>query len=241
MIEKTIHYIWFGKKPLPLLAQKCINSWKKNCPDYKIIEWNETNFDINSNRYVKEAYENKKWAFVSDYVRLYVLYNYGGIYMDTDVEVLSSLDSFLNNRAFSGFENPKSVPTGIMACEKKHPFFKVLLDDYNTRSFVKSDGTFDLTTNVTTITNYFLKEGLKLNNQKQTIADVTLYPNDYFCPKDVETRKILLTENSVTIHHFDGSWVPKKNKFKVKIQRFLGKRITSIIVEIKAKLKNNGD
>lgn len=238
MIEKKIHYIWFGKNPLSPLALKCIESWKKYCPDYEIIEWNESNFDINSNQYVKEAYENKKWAFVSDYVRLYVLYYYGGIYMDTDVEVLSSLDPYLKNKAFSGFEKAEQVPTGIMASEKNHPFFKKLLDYYNDRPFIKEDGSLDLTTNVTTITNYFLEEGLELNNQLQTVADVTLYPNDYFCPKDCVTGKINLTKNTVTIHHFDGSWVPQKNKVKAKIQKILGKRITSIIVSIKKSFTN---
>ena len=110
MIPKVIHYCWFGKKPLPPLAVNCIDSWKKFCPDYEIIEWNEKNFDINSNTYVREAYENKKWAFVSDYVQLYALYNYGGIYMDTDVQVLKPLDAFLNDQAFSGFEAYDRVP-----------------------------------------------------------------------------------------------------------------------------------
>ena len=126
MIPKIIHYCWFGGNELPEMAKRCINSWKQVLPEYKIIRWDESNFDI-CNTYVKEAYENKKYAFVTDYVRLYTMYTYGGIYMDTDVEVLKPLDKFLVNKAFSGFENYMNIPTGIMACEKGYPDFKELL------------------------------------------------------------------------------------------------------------------
>ena len=125
MIPKTIHYCWFGGNPLPKLAKKCIKSWKKYCPDFEIIEWNEANFDISSAPlYVRQAYEAKKWAFVTDYVRLYALTSYGGIYMDTDVEVIKPLDFFLNHDAFSGFESEKSIPTGIMASKKGNIWVK---------------------------------------------------------------------------------------------------------------------
>ena len=147
MIPKIIHYCWFGGNPLPKSAEKCIKSWKKYCPDYEIIEWNESNFDINSNQYVREAYENKKYAFVTDYVRLYAMYNYGGIYMDTDVEVLKPLDCFLDNHAFSGFESSGYIPTGLMASEKEFPLFRELLKYYGNRAFVNPDGSFDTTTN----------------------------------------------------------------------------------------------
>jgi len=165
MIPKKIHYCWFGKNPMPKLAQKCINSWNKYCSDYEIICWNEDNFDINSNEYVKEAYENKKFAFVTDYVRLYALYNYGGVYMDTDVEVLKSLDKFLENEAFSGFENTEYVPTGIMASTKGNNVIKDLLDYYKDRHFIKEDGSFDLKTNTETITSIMEKKGLNKNNK----------------------------------------------------------------------------
>ena len=153
MIPKIIHYCWFGGNPLPEDAQKCIASWKKYCPDYEIREWNEENFDIQSNDYVKEAYEAKKFAFVTDYVRLYALIAYGGIYMDTDVEVVKSLDAFLKHKAFSGFESSNSIPTRLMASEKDYPLFKTLMDDYENRHFLKEDGSFDMTTNTVTITN----------------------------------------------------------------------------------------
>ena len=234
MIPKKIHYCWFGGNPLPELAVKCIESWKKYCPDYEIIEWNERNFDLSCNKYVKEAFECKKWAFITDYVRLYAMVNQGGIYMDTDVEVLKNLDIFLKNKAFSGFERKDAIPTGIMASEQDFPLFKKLLDDYNERSFVKKDGEMDLTTNVTTITNICLNHGLILNNQKQTIDDFTLYSKEVFCPKSYETGKIECTENTYTIHHFAGSWHTEKEK-KIKsfeerlYKKYDNKKISYII------------
>lgn len=239
MINKTIHYCWFGKNKLPRLALKCIESWKKYCPEYEIIEWNEENFDINANRYVKEAYQAKKWAFVSDYVRLYALVNYGGVYMDTDVEVLCPLNEFLSESGFSGFEAADRVPTGIMACEKNHPFFTKLLKDYDHRKFILENGEFDTTTNVITITNAFLAEGLILNNEKQTVCGVTLYSSDVFCPKNPATKVLTLTSRSVTIHHFDGSWVSKRNKFKQKVQILLGDNATQAIAKVKSMLRGN--
>ncbi|MBM6745004.1 glycosyl transferase [Drancourtella massiliensis] len=233
MIPKIIHYCWFGGNEKPQLAKRCIESWKRYLPDYKIVEWNETNFDISSNSYCEEAYKAKKWAFVTDYVRLYALFNYGGIYMDTDVEVLKPLDPFLSEEAFSGFETKTSVPTGIMASEKKQPFFGKLLSEYTDKHFFREDGTMDLTTNVTLITNACIKAGLSLNGKKQTVEGFTLYPAEYFCPKDVKTHKLKITSQTYTIHHFDGSWLSKKSKFKNRVTNFLGPNITNILVNIK--------
>ena len=217
MIPKIIHYCWFGGNPLPDLAKKCIESWKKFCPDYEIVEWNENNFDVNYCKYTKQAYQAKKWAFVSDVARLYALVNYGGIYMDTDVEVLKSLDEFLDCEAFSGFESVDRIPTGIMAAEKGQDLFTELLDEYNDAEFIKEDGSYDLTTNVSRITNICLKYGLELNNNKQTIKGFTLYPYDYFCPKDCVTKKIKITKNTAVIHHFDGSWLPEIEKYQLRL------------------------
>ncbi|MBU3159856.1 glycosyl transferase [Clostridium frigoris] len=236
-IPKIIHYCWFGRNSLPPLAKECIDSWKKYCPDYEIIEWNEDNFDINSNKYVKQAYKAKKYAFVTDYVRLYVLYAYGGIYMDTDVEVLKSLDKFLKNEAFSGFETIQTVPTGIMACVKKFPFFNELLSYYDSRDFMKKDGSYDLTTNVTIITDYCIQNGLKLNNTLQTVKGFAFYPKNYFCPKDHLSGNIHLTSETYTIHHFAGSWISRKDKMKAKTIRLLGPNITHVIVDFKKIIK----
>lgn len=236
MINKTIHYCWFGGNPLPPLAKKCIESWKKYCPDYEIKEWNEKNFDINCNQYVKEAYEAKKYAFVSDYVRLYALYTEGGVYMDTDVEVIKPIDEFLKHQAFSGFETYNTVPTGIMGAEIQHPFFNLLLEYYRGKSFIKKDGSYDMTTNVETITNYCLENGLKTNNTLQNVNGFTLYPKEYFCPKDHSTGKINIHEDTYTIHHFAGSWMTKKSKVKNCIIRVLGPSMTPKIVRCKKKI-----
>lgn len=218
---------------MPELARKCIASWKKYLPEYEIKEWNEDNFDINSYPYVREAYENRRFAFVTDVVRLYALYHEGGIYMDTDVEVLKPLDSLLGYEIVSGFESETQIPTGLMASQAEMPFMLELLQDYHDLHFVKADGTLDLTTNVERITNHCLKYGIVLNNTQQTVNGFTFLPKDYLCPKSYEDGKIRLTENTLTIHHFAGSWYTPMEKFKQKVAKFLGKRISSVLVRIK--------
>lgn len=219
MIPKKIHYCWFGRGQLPDLAIKCIESWKKYCPDYEIIEWNEDNFDVNCCEYVKEAYENRKFAFVSDYVRLYAMYTQGGIYMDTDVEVVKSLDVFLLHQGFSGFESDTQIPTGIMACEKDFPLFKDLLSYYDDRHFVNEDGTLDLTTNVVSITNLLSEKGFIPNGQYQVVDGFALYPRDYFCPLEDSTGKMFKSKNTSTIHWFNKSWVSHSLRIRSKITR----------------------
>lgn len=234
MIPKVIHYCWFGRGELPPLAKKCLDSWKKYCPDYEIKEWNEDNFDLDSYPYVREAYDKRKFAFVTDVVRLYALYHEGGIYMDTDVEVLKPLDRFLSHHAFSGFENDQFVPTGIMASEKGGKWARDNLAYYEGRHFLKEDGSMDLTTNVVTITNYMLPLGLKQNNTFQDFPGlITFYPKDYFCPKSYADGKIYLTDNTYTIHHFSSSWVSQKEKVRIKVIRLLGERFTCIIRYVK--------
>lgn len=218
MIPKKIHYCWFGGNPLPELANRCIESWKKYCPDYEIIEWNENNFDINCCDYVREAYEAGKWAFVSDVARLYALVNYGGIYMDTDVEVICSLDSLLKYDAVSGFETEKRLQTGFMACGKCNPLFTELLEDYNDACFIRQDGTYDITTNVTRMTDTCLKYGLRLDNTMQTVNGLTLLPYDYLCPKNIDTKVITVTDNTLVIHHFDGSWLSEEKRFAAELR-----------------------
>lgn len=225
MIPKVIHYCWFGGNPLPSLAVKCIESWKKYCPDYEIKEWNESNFDLECCDYVKEAYDAKKWAFITDFVRLYVLFHEGGIYMDTDVEVIKSLDIFLINNGFSGFETDHSIPTGIMAGEKNHPLLGRLLGYYKNRHFLNLDGSFDLTTNVEIITEICAPLGLKLNGKKQKILDFVFYPKEVFCPKNYETGIIERTDRTYTIHHFSGSWHTEKEKDIRKKEEWLYRKL----------------
>ncbi len=208
MIPKTIHYCWFGGNELPELAKKCIKSWKKYCRGYKIIEWNESNFDISSAPlYVRQAYEAKKWAFVTDYVRLYAMTKFGGIYMDTDVEVISSLDPYLKHQAFSGFESDINIPTGIMACEKDFPMFVKFLKYYDTAVFINEDGTLNTKTNVEIITEECISKGLIQNNTFQIIDGFALYPNEYFCPINMTSGHYNRTGNTATIHWFNGSWL----------------------------------
>lgn len=239
MIPKKIHYCWFGGNHLPESAKKYIETWKKYCPDYEIIEWNENNFNVTQNQYCREAYEAKKWAFVSDYARLKVLYDYGGIYMDTDVEVVKSLDDLLQYNWFSGFESEERLPTGTMGADWNSKVIKIFLDDYKNRHFVKNDGTFDLTTNVEVMTK-ILKEKYKvqLNNTRQIFDDNNLLmPFDYLCCKDLMDGKIYRTENTYTIHHFDGSWLnwwgKTKQKIKMVISRSCGKRLLIFLKNFK--------
>lgn len=215
MVPKIIHFCWFGRNPKPSLAKKCIRSWEKYCPDYQIIEWNEDSFDIPAAPlYVRQAYESKKWAFVSDYVRLWAMTQFGGVYMDTDVELLGSIDKYLTHKAFSGFESSSSIPTGIMACEKGFPLFLEFLKYYDTASFIKDDGTLNTTTNVTIITNIALEHGLIPRNQYQVVSDFVLYPSDVFCPIEYQSGSLRKTKNTIAIHWFSGSWHAEEDRKK---------------------------
>lgn len=226
-IPKRIHYCWFGKSELPKQAIQCIESWKTFCPGYEIMEWNETNFDVDSNLYVKQAYEKKKYAFVTDYVRLWVLYQYGGIYMDTDVEVVKNLDCFLKHPAFSGFESNQAVPTGIMGADKQNRWIKLLLDEYRSLQFIREDGSLDLKTNVERISKITAEHyPLVLNGGYQDLGDVVFYPPDYLCAKDYMTGQVHRTEHTHAIHHFSGSWHTPMEKRYGTIRRKLLNRYT---------------
>ncbi len=215
MIPKIIHYCWFGQNPLPPLAEMCLASWKKFLPDYEIVRWDESNFPIEQFPFAQQALENRKFAFVSDVARLYAIDQMGGIYMDTDVEALRSLDDFLHHAAFSGFENDDFVPTGLMAGEKGCQWVKDLLAYYDGRPFVKDDGTLDTNSNTNIITGMMKEKGFVMNNRFQEIPGyVAFYPNDYFCPKSYKTGRIELTQNSYCIHHFAKSWIPFHKKWR---------------------------
>ena len=206
-IPKIIHYCWFGGKPKPELAQKCIKSWKKFCPDYEIIEWNETNFDISTAPlYVRQAHEAGRWAFVTDYVRLKAMTELGGIYMDTDVMVRKPLDTYLHHQAFSGFESKTNVPTGIMAAQKGQPLIGEMLSHYDTARFLNADGTFDMTTNVEVITALLLKKGLVPNGEYQEVEEMAFYPQNVFCPDTSRLDDPEYIKDTATIHYFAGSW-----------------------------------
>lgn len=229
MIPKVIHYCWFGKKPIPQKLQKCIASWKKLLPDYQIIEWNEDNFNLNSTRWTKQAYAAKKYAFVADYVRMKVLYEYGGIYLDTDVEIVKNFDVFLQYKAFGGFEPYDTVTTGVMGAEKGHHLIKEFLDYYTDRPFIKGNGKYDELANVYWIRDICQSHGLVMNNTYQVVEDFHFFPKTYFSPLDVWKNKDL-TKNTYAIHYFEGSWLDEETRRRIKRESFpLRKNIMKMV------------
>lgn len=225
-IPKVIHYCWFGKKEKPQVVEKCIQSWKKCLSDYEIIEWSESNFDINSNNFVRQAYKSGKFAFVSDYVRVYALYNYGGIYLDTDVEVLKPLDKFLQHESFWGFEEKNFIATSTIGAAKGNELIKRFLDSYSGKKFILDNGNLDTLTNVAIITKMLEEIGVKMDGTYQEIRGVgAFYPQTYFSPFDYINYRYFLTENSYTIHHFHKSWLPFSDKVKSNIKKLLSKTI----------------
>ena len=225
-IPKVIHYCWFGKGEMPTLAKKCIKSWQKYCPDYKIVCWNEENFDVNQNQYAKEAYEAKKWAFVSDYARLKILYDEGGIYLDTDVELLKSFDSLVEKHGFMGFDDNGIVATGLgFACEKGNELVGAFLRDYDHISFIRSDGTYDLMPCPDRNKATLEALGMDLSNQEQVFMGIQMLPEDYLCPIKYYTGKKIITKNTYSIHHFCASWTSATAKRTTFLKRIMGVKL----------------
>lgn len=225
-IPKTIHYCWFGGNPLPPLAKKCIESWKKHLPDYEIKEWNEQNFDVNIIPYTQQAYAAKKYAFVSDYARLWILYKYGGVYFDTDVEAIKPFDDILASGAFIGLESYEdggySPALGLgAACNPGLTVYKELLESYKHDNFINSEGKQNLLTIVARTDTILKKHGLVEKNIIQKIGNITVYPTDYFCPKDFATGKLTITSNTRSIHWYDASWQPRSSKIFYSITKAL--------------------
>ena len=222
MIPKVIHYCWFGGNPLTESAKACIDSWRRYCPDYEIIEWNESNFDVTQNDYCREAYEAKKWAFVSDYARLWAIYEHGGIYMDTDVEVVRPLDSLLKHKAFMGFEDDAFISTGMFGMDLRNAFVATALGAYKERHFRLKDGIFDITTNVRSMTKILVEcYGLQSNGKKQMISDdIIIYPMEVLSAKSFRTGWILRDDTTYTIHHYAASWFNEEEKRRMELRRF---------------------
>ena len=210
-IPKILHYCWFGENPMPPLYQKYIESWKKFCPDYEIREWNENNYDVTQNTYMYDAYRNKKWAFVADYVRMDVIYRYGGVYLDVDVELLKPIDRFLNDTGFCGVEAPGYPSLGLVfGAIAGHELILMLRDMYDSISFINNDGTLNMTPNTIYQVKLFRNLGLTSENKIQRVYDMTVYPTDVFCPMHPNLVIECLTEKSHAVHHFGWSWGNEK-------------------------------
>ena len=229
MIPKIIHYCWFGGKPLPEDAQRCIASWKRYLPEYEIKEWNERNFDVRCNTYCAQAYDAKKYAFVSDFARFQILYQEGGVYFDTDVEVIKPLDDIIAKGAYMGCETSPTdqqkfitVAPGLgLAANAGHPIYKELIDEYNQRSFLQEDGSMDLKTIVTTTTDLLMEHGLETTAEIQCVEGITIYPSEYFCPISTD-GEMRLTDKTYTIHHYAQSWMPASHVWLRKIILAIG-------------------
>ena len=220
MIPKKIHYVWVGGKEKPADIVRCMNTWDKHLKGYEIVEWNEDNFDIESHPFTKSAYAAKKWAYVSDYIRAYVIYNEGGIYLDTDVLVLDNFDSYLDNRAFVGYETPDYPFTAVFGAEKGHPFIKSILDYYETRKFEFDSNDQLKTVNTKSVSDILIHDyGCQLGNKRQTLREgIEVYKEDVFCNP---------SKNSTTVHVFTGTWMEGKKPLIRKINKFLKLRVTS--------------
>lgn len=220
MIPLIFHYCWFGKPEKPISVKRNLDTWLKLNPDYELMEWNESNFNLTNNMlFVKQAYHAKKYAFVSDVARIYALIKYGGIYMDTDVEMIKSIPKdLLQSNSVIGFERSKSykIGTAFIASECNNSFWISFYETYKTKSFILNDGSYNTITNVDLLTNTLLKKGLILNNKYQEICKIRIFPTEYFSPKSYITNKISLTDNSICIHNFSSTWMTSTQKIKLK-------------------------
>lgn len=246
MIPKVIHYCWFGEAPLPDSAKKCISSWEKYCPEFKIIEWNESNCDLQCNRFVSQASSAKKWAFVSDYFRYKIIEEQGGVYLDTDVEIIASIEDILQNEAYMGFEFGKKsqIASGLgFGAIPHHPIISALRQEYEKIPFIRENGSYDTTPCPARDTVTLVKMGLQANNTMQIIGGAKFYPAEYFCPTSLWGDSYF-TQNTRSIHHYHASWKSEKENRKMlrkkalikKFGKHFGKAMSSIINAIE-KLK----
>lgn len=237
MIPRKIHYCWFGHKELPQEAKDCIVSWHKYMPDWEYKLWNEENFDIKSMPYTAEAYAAGKMAFVSDVARLKALYEEGGVYLDTDVEIFQTLEQLLTHKAFAGFEGSKYKPVGtcVMASEAHCEWLSEILEAYSDRHFILPDGTLDLTTNVQFITAIMAKNGFRQDGTEQDYKDLHIFPVDYFSPRHT-TGEYIRTKNTYCEHKGLASWGTKTQNWKTAIQTIVGQQNMIHLIKLKRKL-----
>lgn len=211
-IPKIIHFCWLSDEEYPELIKKCMESWRKKLPDYQIKHWNTQNFDVNICQYTKEAFSLNKYTYVSDYVRLYALYTEGGIYLDSDIEVIKKFDDLLDQKAFTCFENNHTIAAWIFGSEKGNPIFKEFLEYYHNTPFILENGEYDKTPNPVPMTKICVENGLLLNGKTQNIGNIMVYQQDYFCPYNRATEELNITNNTYSIHYFNGSWISDDKK-----------------------------
>lgn len=236
MIPKVIHYCWFGKNSMNNESLNCIETWKKYMPSCKIIEWNEDNFDINCNEYVSAAYSRKKWAFVADYVRVWALINYGGIYLDVDMKIIKDFNFALQDEAFCGLANPGIVSMGLIGSKPNHPILVEFFNIYKKIKFINEDGTENHTTNVTMFSNLLKAYGLSNKNEMQCINNIKIYPIDFFYPTNYLGTRKNFTQNTCTVHLHHGSWLSKSQKIKLEYHKVLAKfKLDIILSKLKRK------
>lgn len=231
-IPRVIHYCWFGKNPKDITVRRCIRSWRKYCPGYEIVEWNEQNFDVNAIPYTAQAYACGKWAFVSDYARLKVIFDYGGIYLDTDVELKKPLDSLLSGSGFLGLEKMRDIyqiNTGLgFGAVCRHPLIKKLMESYHSISFCTADGKMDLQPCSERNTELLKAEGLEAENKPQMLGDFRILPTEYLCPVDYFTGEIHKTKCTIAVHHYQATWKEDesagRSPIKTWVKKVLGNR-----------------
>ena len=234
MIPKIIHYCWFGRNPLPTSALKCIASWRKFLPNYEIKEWNEDNFDVNIIPYTQQAYEAKKYAFVSDYARFWILYHYGGLYFDTDVEVIRSFDDIIERGAFMGLEidgtkkgSKIAIAPGLgLGAEADSPIYREILDGFEKMDFYDANGKRNNFSMIPLVTHMFIKKGLFANGQIQQICGITIYPQCFFNPYNSVNGRLQLTPETHSIHWYSATWMDPKILWFVKLKRIIRKFLT---------------
>ncbi|OUQ54444.1 glycosyltransferase family 32 protein [Lactobacillus gallinarum] len=232
MIPKVINYCWFGGSELPSSVKKCISSWEHYCPNYKIIKWDENNFNVNNTpNFIREAYKNKKWAFVSDYARLKIVYEHGGVYLDTDVELISNLDKMLNeNQAYMGFEDEDKINSGLgFGAERKNPIIREMLQEYE--SIVYNENNLKKYTCPYINTKILKKHGLILNNSMQVIDNIRILPTEYLCPQNMYTGKRKITSNTLSIHHYTASWLPKSESTRMHLSMMIKRILPTKLVQ----------
>lgn len=229
VVPKIIHYCWFGGKPKPKSVLRCIVSWRKYCPDYDIKEWNEQNFDVNALPYTHDAYQAGKYAFVSDVARFWILYHEGGVYFDTDVEVIKPIDDLVEQGPFMGWEKADAlgnvhVAPGLgLAAPAGSPLYREILDGFAKLNYYLEDGQWNPYTMIPLVTDILKEKGLRIDGSLQTVEGLTIYPADYLCPMDSLTGKISITNNTYTIHHYTMSWLPKTTQCRVHLMRQIRK------------------